>query len=75
MSNSPRNVYSHLTRKGVVPGTNQNPQIMVFRTDFAVVAGADLVEPEDVRAALSFHIGCESQVSAGLGDTLINALL
>jgi hypothetical protein len=48
---------------------------MVLRCDFGVVAGADLQEPEDIRAALSLLIGALSQQSAGLGDTLINNLL
>lgn len=75
MANSPRNTYSVLVRKGVVPGTSQNPQVMTLRCDLSVVAGADLVEPEDVRAALSLLIGGLSQQSAGLGDTLVSALL
>lgn len=75
MGNSPRNTYSVLVRKGTVPGTNQNPQTMVLRCDLAVVAGADLVEPDDVRAGLSLLIGGLSQQSAGIGDMLINNLL
>jgi hypothetical protein len=75
MPNSPRNVYSVLVRKGMSPGTGQNPQTAVLRCDLSVVAGADLFEPEDVRAALSLLIGSLNQQSAGLGDTLINALL
>lgn len=75
MGNSPRNTYSVLVRKGVVPGTSQNPQIMVLRCDLAVVAGSDLVEPEDIRAALSLLIGSLTQQSAGLGDTLVSNLL
>jgi hypothetical protein len=75
MPNSPRNVYSVLVRKGMIPGTSQNPQVAVLRCDFSVVAGADLMEPEDIRAALSLLIGSLSQQSAGLGDTLINGLL
>jgi hypothetical protein len=75
MPNSPRNTYSVLVRKGVAPGTGQNPQVMVLRCDLGVVAGADLVEPEDIRAALSLLIGSLSQQSAGLGDTLVNGLL
>lgn len=75
MGNSPRNTYSVLVRKGTSPGTNQNPQTMVLRCDFGVVAGADLTEPEDIRAALSLLIGALSQQSSGLGDTLINNLL
>lgn len=75
MPNSPRNVYSVIVRKGMNPGTNQNPQIGVLRVDLSVVAGADLVEPEDIRAALSLLIGSLSQQSAGIGDTLVNGLL
>lgn len=75
IGNSPRNVYSALVRKGTRPGVNQTPQVMTLRCDFSVVAGADLVEPEDIRAALSFLIGSLSQVSSGLGDTLVSNLL
>jgi hypothetical protein len=75
MPNSPRNVYTVMVRKGMLPGTGQNPQVAVLRCDLSVVAGSDLVEPEDIRAALSLLIGSMSQVSAGLGDTLINGLL
>jgi len=57
------------------PGTGQNPQTAVLRCDFAVVAGADIVEPEDIRAALSLLVGSLNQQSAGLGDTLVNGLL
>jgi hypothetical protein len=75
MPNTPRNVYSVIVRKGANPGVGQNPQIGVLRADLSVPAGADLVEPEDIRAALSLLIGSLNQQSAGLGDTLINALL
>jgi hypothetical protein len=75
MGPSPRNVYTVLTRKGVVPGVNQNPQIMTIRTEISVPAGADLQEPEDVRAAMSLHIGALTQQSAGVGDTSVTNLL
>jgi hypothetical protein len=75
MPNTPRNVYSVLVRKGASPGTGQNPQVGVLRVDLSVPAGTDLVEPEDIRAALSLLIGSLNQQSSGLGDTLINALL
>lgn len=75
MPNSPRNVYSVIVRKGMNPGVNQNPQTAVLRCDLSVVAGADVVEPEDIRAALSLLIGGMTQQSAGLGDTLVNGLL
>jgi hypothetical protein len=72
---SPRNVYSIWVRKGVVPVAGQNPQVMQLRCDFSVVAGSDLVEPEDIRAALSLLIGALNQQSAGIGDTLVTNLL
>lgn len=75
MPNTPRNVYSVLVRKGMIPGANQNPQVAVLRCDLSVVSGADIQEPEDIRAALSLLIGSLSQQSSGLGDTLINGLL
>lgn len=75
IANSPRNVYSVIVRKGQRPGSGQNPQVAVLRCDLAVVAGADYTEPDDVRAALSFLIGTLNQVSAGLGDTLVNNIL
>lgn len=75
MGPSPRNVYTVLTRKGAIPGVNQNPQIMTIRTEVSVVAGSDLLEPEDVRAALSLHIGALNQQSAGFGDTIVSNLL
>lgn len=75
MPNSPRNVYSVAVHKGQSPGVSQNPQTGVLRCDLSVVAGADVTEPEDIRAALSFLIGSMTQQSSGLGDTLINGLL
>ena len=75
VGNSPRNSYSVIVRKGVVPVSGQTPQVSVLRCDLAVVAGSDLVEPEDIRAALSLLIGSLTQVSAGLGDTLVSNLL
>jgi hypothetical protein len=75
MPNTPRNVYSVIVRKGVNPGVNQSAQTELFRCDFSVPAGSDVVEPEDTRAALSLLIGALSQQSSGWGDTLINALL
>jgi hypothetical protein len=75
IGNSPRNVFNVKVRKGTVPVTGQSPQVMTLSCDLGVVAGADLVEPEDIRAALSLLIGALTQVSSGLGDTLVSGLL
>lgn len=75
LSKVPMNVYKCITRKGVLPLANQPARAMIIRTEIEVPAGADTAEPEDIRAALSAHIGALSQQSAGLGDTLIQGTL
>lgn len=66
------NVWKLITRKGVVPLSGQSPQTMLITTTFEVPAGSDSVEPEDIRAAVSLHIGSLTQASAGIGDSLIS---
>lgn len=75
IGNAPRNTFSVIVRKGATPVTGQAPQVAVLRADLSVPAGTDVVEPEDIRAALSLLIGSMNQVSAGLGDTLVTGLL
>lgn len=67
----PRNTYKLITRKGVIPLSGQATVPMLITTTFEIPAGSDLVDPEDIRAALSLHIGTLNQVSAATGDTLI----
>lgn len=71
----PRNTYKCLTRKGALPAANQSPQNVIVTTTIEVPAGVDVYEPEEIRAALSLHIGALSQVSSGFGDTCVNGLL
>jgi len=71
----PKNTYRLLTRKGAVPYANQPPAIMTIETIIKVPAGADTYEPEEIRAALSAHIGALSQQSAGLGDTTVSSVM
>ncbi len=71
----PTNVYKHITRKGVLPLANQPSRPLIIRTEIEVPAGADTADSEDIRAAMSLHIGALSQISSGLGDTLIQGSL
>lgn len=71
----PRNVYKIITRKGVLPLSGQPNQTMLITTSFEVPAGSDTVDPEDVRAAVSLHLGFMVENSAGIGDTLISGVL
>jgi len=75
IGNSPRNVYSAVTRKGGVPVAGQAPQVIIIRTEISVPSGVDTYEPEELKAAVSLHIGALSQQSAGIADTCVNNVL
>jgi len=75
VQSSGKNTYKLLTRKGVVPGVNQSPQVFPIETSFSVPVGADSYDIANIRAAVSAHIGLLQQVSAGLGDTLNTAVI
>lgn len=61
--------------KGVLPLAGQASQAMTIRCEIEIPAGADVADPNSVRAALSAFIGSVTQVSAGLGDTTIQGTL
>lgn len=65
----PMNVYKVITRKGVTPLTGQPSRTMLVTTTIEVPAGSDTVDPANVRACLSAHLGALTQQSAGIGDT------
>jgi len=71
----PRNNYKIITRKGALPSANQAPETILITTVIEIPAGVDNYEPEEVRAALSLHIGALSAQSAGIGDTSVSGLL
>jgi hypothetical protein len=67
----PRNPWSILTRKAVLPLAGQPYQTMTVRTVVEVPAGADIADPTNVQAALSLHIGILTQQAAGIGDSAL----
>lgn len=71
----PRNVYKYVTRKGVLPLAGQAYQTMVVTTIIEMVAGSDVADAPNVRAALSMHFGCIAQQSASIGDSCIQAII
>lgn len=75
VSNIPNNTYKLITRKGVLPLAGQPNRVMLITTTFEVPAGSDAVEPEDIRAAVSSHVGYLNQQSAGIGDTLVTGTM
>jgi hypothetical protein len=71
----PKNTYSVIIRKGVNFAANQAPEVMLARTYIDVPAGSDAYDSANIRAAISALIGALTQVSAGLGDTLVNGVI
>lgn len=71
----PVNTSKVITRKGVLPLAGQSHKAMVISTNLEIPAGADVADPLSVRAAISAHIGLLTQVSAGIGDTVVSGVL
>ena len=69
-----RNVYKVIVRKGVLPLAGQPYQTMLGSLSLEVPAGSDTADAPNIRAALSMLIGSLSQVSAGLGDTVVSGV-
>lgn len=65
----PRNIYTLLTRKGVLIQSGQY-DLMMVKTLVDVPAGAETFDIANCRAAVAAHVGLLSGVSAGIGDTV-----
>jgi hypothetical protein len=75
ISSVPTNTYSLIVRKGVLVAANQPPRVAVLRITFDVPAGADSVDPSNLRACVSAAFGALSQQSAGFGDMTCNGVI
>jgi len=71
----PMNTYKVITRKGVLPLANQANKVARIYTVIEVPAGADVTEPEDLKAMVSAHIGCLSNQSSGIADTILTGVM
>lgn len=71
----PRNKYVLRVRKGVIPVVGQGAQPALFELVMNVPAGSDTADSANLRAALSLLFGVASQVSAGVGDTIVTGIL
>jgi hypothetical protein len=71
----PRNTFKLITRKGVLPLAAQPYANLQITTIIDVPAGSDTVDPANIRASLSAHIGALSQQSAGAGDTCVTGII
>lgn len=75
VKNIPTNTYKLITRKGASPSANQSVQMVRITTVIDVPAGVDTYEPEELKAALSAHIGALNQQSSGIADTCVTGVL
>lgn len=73
--NVPNNVYKLLVRKGVLPAVNNSARIAAVDISISVPAGADTYDAANIRAMLSAAIGALTQVSSGVGDTVISGVM
>lgn len=75
LSSVPKNSHVFIVRKGVVVLTGYTPQLMLIRCQIDIPAGADTVDPANIRAAISMLVGSLNQLSAGIGDTCVSGVL
>lgn len=75
LTSVPKNVYLIKIAKGAIPLAAQPASVMNIRCLIEIPAGADTADASNVRAAISLLVGALTQVSAGLGDTLVSGVL
>jgi hypothetical protein len=75
LSSIPKNTYKVITRKGVEVHSDGDISNMMITTTIDVPAGADVVDPESLRAALSMHIGALSDESSDIGTLTVSGVL
>lgn len=75
IANVPNNTYKLIARKGVLPLAGQPYRTMLATLTLEVPAGSDLASPPEIRACLSALFGAATQVSAGVGDTLVSGVI
>lgn len=71
----PRNTFKVIVRKGMTPAASQPYQIGMVNIAIDVPSGADTYDAANVRAMLSAAIGALSQVTSGLGDTVVSNII
>ena len=67
----PKNVFKWNVRKGLEVLSGQPRQVGLFELSMSIPAGADVQDPESMRAALSLLFGIAWAESANIGTTLV----
>lgn len=74
-ANIPNNVHKVIVRKGVTPAAGQPARVAMATVEFAVPAGAETYDAANVRAMISALAGFITQLSAGIGDTVVTNVM
>lgn len=75
IKNVPMNTYKLITRKGVLPASNQSAITARITTIIEIPAGSDTYEPEDIKALISSHFGVGFAQASGIADTVLTGVL
>jgi hypothetical protein len=75
LANVPKNVWVVSARKGVDVLSGQPKQVLTCRLEIGVPAGADIADPESVRAAIAAFTGALWESGNDLADSIIQGSL
>jgi hypothetical protein len=70
----PKNTYLIKIAKGAIPLAGQPASVATIRCLIDIPAGSDTADAANLRAAISLLVGALTQLSAGLGDTLVSGV-
>lgn len=70
----PKNTHLVIVRKGALPLAGQPASNLLIRCSIDVPAGSDTADAANLRAAISLLVGALSQLSSGLGDTVVSGI-
>jgi hypothetical protein len=69
------NRYWLIVRKGGIPASGLNAVPQIIRAPIDIAGGVDSYDAASIRGMLSLFGGVYTQLSSGLGDTLINGAM
>lgn len=75
LTSVPRNVWKMIVLKGATPLAGQASVPNLFRGEFAIPAGVDSADPNEVRAFCSFIAGLLWNQAGGIADSFIAGTL
>lgn len=71
----PRNVWKMVCMKGALPLAGQATVPIIYRGEFAIPAGVDTADPNEVRAFMSFLGGLFSNQASGIATSFLDGVV